>query len=152
MTNKTLLALVVSSAGPYQNGLVALMTTIPQISVVLVAEDVKSALRMVENHLPRLIILDMAEQGQEMVPAPAPYSPGVQDVIQQIKSQFPLIQLIVIAEDFEQQKKAEVFGADIALLKGFSAQKLVEIVEHITVRREGFLPGQANTEEGTHTE
>ena len=139
MANKSILALVVSSAGPYQNGLVALMTTIPQISVVLVAEDVKSTLRMVENHLPLLIILDISV-------------PEAQDVIKQIKSQFPHIQLIVIAEDFEQQKKAEVFGADIALLKGFSAQKLVEIVEHITVRREGFLPGQANTEEGTHTE
>jgi DNA-binding NarL/FixJ family response regulator len=133
MTDKTLLALLVSSAGTYQNGLLALMTTIPQISVVLVVEDVKSAMRMVENHHPRLIILDI-------------YVLEVQNVIQQIKSQFPHIQLIVIAEDFEQQKKAEVFGVDNVLLKGFSAQKLVEIVEHIFVGQEGISPGQANTQ------
>jgi response regulator of citrate/malate metabolism len=133
MTDKTLLALLVSSAGTYQNGLLALMTTIPQISVVLVVEDVKSAMRMVENHDPRLIILDI-------------YLLEVQNVIQQIKSQYPHIQLIVIAEDFEQQKKAEVFGADNVLLKGFAAKKLVEIVEHIVVGQEGMPPGQENSQ------
>ena len=119
MTNKAVLALVVSSSGTLQNGLLALTTTIPSISAVLVAEDINSALRLVENHQPGLIILDMATL-------------KVQDVIKQIKEQYPRIHLIVLAEDVAQQKEVESFGADSVLLKGFSAQKLIAIVEDLT--------------------
>jgi DNA-binding NarL/FixJ family response regulator len=131
MTDKSILALVVSSSGPSQNGLLALMTTIPPISAVLVAEEVNSALRMVENHQPALIILDMAERRKELVHDVGPCSLKVQDVIKQIKTQWPHIHLIVLVEDIALQKEAETSGADSALLKGFSAQKLVALIEDL---------------------
>ena len=121
MTDKTVLALVVSSSNSLQNGLLALMTTIPQVKAVLVAEDVNTTLRMVANHQPALVILDMSLH-------------EIQDVITQVKAQYPRIQLIVLAEDVSQREAAEAFGVDHVLIKGFSAQKLVSIVENLTPR------------------
>ena len=118
MTNKSILALVVSSPGTLQNGLLALMTTIPQISSVLVAEDADSALRLVQNHQPTLIILDVSLL-------------KVQDAIKQIKTQWPQIHLIVLADDLTLGKDLEVLGADRVLIKGFPPQKLVEVIEDL---------------------
>ncbi len=113
---KPVLALVLSSSGDLQNGLLALMTTIPQISAVLAAEELSSALRLIENHQPALIILD------------GKY-PKLKEVIKNFKTLCPQTHLIVLAEDISQQKEAKEFGADSVLIKGFPAQKLIEIVE-----------------------
>ena len=137
MTTKPILVLVVSRSGPLQDGLLALMTTIPQISSVLVAEEVDAALRMVENHQPALIIMDMS-------------FPKVQEIIKQIKAQCAQIHLIVLAEDIAQQKEIEAFGVASVLLIGFSAQKLIAIVENVLDQRGGTPPVQANTEGGTN--
>jgi DNA-binding NarL/FixJ family response regulator len=118
MANKSVLTLVFSSPGTFQNGLLALMTTIPQISAVLVAEDINSTLRMVENHQPALVILDLSP-------------PDMQDVIKQIKEVCPGIQIIVFAEDIAQKEYVEAHGVDYVLIKGFSAQSLITIVENI---------------------
>ena len=119
MPKKPMLTLVISIPGDFQNGLLALMTTIHHLSAVLVAEDHKSALRMVESHQPALIILD-TEALQ------------VREVILEIKTQWPQIFLIVLAEDIPQQKEAEESGADSVLVKGFPAQKLVKVIENLT--------------------
>ena len=123
MTNNTILALVVSSSGDLQNGLLALMTTISPISAVLVAENAKSATRMIENHQPALIILDMSLL-------------KVQDIIKQIKAQWPQIYLIVLVEDVAQQEDAKASGADSVLIKGFSVQKLVALIEDLLSQKE----------------
>ena len=117
MAQKSILALVVSSSGTLQNGLLALMTTISPISAVLVSEDAKSALRMIENHQPALVILDVS-------------LPKVQGVIKQIKTRRPQIHLIVIADDLTLGKDLETLGANSVLIKGFSPQNLVKVIEN----------------------
>ncbi len=134
MTNKSLLTLIVSSSGDLQNGLLALMTTIPPISAVLVVEDINSALRMAENHKPALIILDMS-------------LPDMLDIIKQVKEQCPHVHLIVLVEDTVEEKEVEESGADSVLLKGFSAQKLIAIVENL-IDRQGALPQVQTNPEG----
>jgi DNA-binding NarL/FixJ family response regulator len=116
MTNKSVFALIIAGPGTLQNGILALITTVPQINAALVAEDVSSALRMIENHQPRIIILDMS-------------FPNVRDIVRQIKVQYPHIHLIVLAEDTSQEKESEALEADRVLIKGFSAKKLIVIVE-----------------------
>jgi len=133
MTNKSFLALVISSPDSLQNGLLALLTTISPISALLVAEDIHSALRMVENHQPALIILDISLS-------------NVQEVVKQIKEQCSQIHLIVLVEDTVQQKIAEESGADGVLIKGFSAQKLIAIVESLIDQREDTPLPQTETE------
>jgi DNA-binding NarL/FixJ family response regulator len=120
MAQKSILALVVSNSGAFQNGLLALMTTIPAISAVLVAEDTISTLRMIDNHQPALIIMDMSLH-------------KVQDVMKQIKTQWPHIHLIVLADDITQGKEMEALGADHVLIKGFPPQKLVEVIDDFAV-------------------
>jgi len=141
MTNKSVLALVISSPGTLQNGLLALLTTIPPISAVLVAEDTKSALRMVENHQPGLIILELYS---------CKVGDLVRDLIQKIKEQCPPIHLIILAEDTAQQKEIEAFGVDSVLIKGFPAQKLIAIIESLINQREDPPLPQTDTEGGAN--
>lgn len=122
MTSNSPLALLVSNSESLQSGLLALFTTIPQIGAVLVAEDQRMALRIIENHRPALILLDMS-------------LPEMQDLIKQIKADWAQIHLIVLVEDSAQQEVAESFEADSVLRAGFSAQKLVAIIEKLIEER-----------------
>ena len=119
MANQSNLTLVVINPGDLQNGILALMTTIPQLGALLVAEDIESTLRMVENHQPALVIMDTV-------------SPPSCEMIRKIKRQWSQIHLIALVEDIDQQAEATASGADRVLIKGFPAQKLVEIVEDLT--------------------
>ena len=56
---KPILALIITKQGALQSGMLALLTTISQISAVLVAEDVSSGLRMLKDHRAGLVLLDM---------------------------------------------------------------------------------------------
>jgi DNA-binding NarL/FixJ family response regulator len=123
---KTVLTLVVSNAGSLQNGILALLTTIPQISPVLADEELGTALRLVENHRPALAILDVA-------------MPEVKEIIRQIKEACPQTSLIVLVNNVREQKDVEELGVDGVLLKGFPAQKLIDIVERLTITRETLL-------------
>lgn len=123
MTNKMLLGLVVSNSGPLQDGILALLTTIPSISAVLVAEDKAAAMRLIENHQPAMIILDMS-------------LPQMQDGIKQIKAQWPHIYPIVIVEDTAQLNEVKEYGAESVLLKGFPPQKFVALIETLLTQRE----------------
>ena len=136
MKNKSILVLVVACPGPLQDGLLALMTTIPQISAVLVAEEAKAALRIVENHQPSLVILDYALRNGQIL-------------IQDIHTQWPRIQLILMVEDHDQEREVQELGGENVLLKGFSAQKLVDIVENFIEVRESA--SQSNTFPETNT-
>ena len=133
-TNKSVLALVVSRSGALQNGLLALMTTSSQIRTVLVAEDFKSALRLVENHQPSLIILDLSSSKE-------------QDLIQELKTHWPHIHLIALVEDVAQQEAAQASGADKVLLAGFSVQTFTALIEKLLDPQEDTLAVQANTKE-----
>jgi DNA-binding NarL/FixJ family response regulator len=117
----------------------ALLTTIPQIHPVLAEEELSSALRLAENRQPALAILDMS-------------IPEVKEVIRQIKELCPQIHLIVLVNNVEGQKDAEELGVDSVLLKGFSAQKLVDIVQKLIDQRGSASPNQINKEGGTNAD
>ena len=134
MTSKSVLALIVSGPGTLENGLLALMTTVPRISAVLVAEDVNSTLRMVENHQPALVLIDMS-------------SFEIKDVIHEIKNKWPHIHLIVLTDEVSQSEEASALGVDSMLIKGFSAQKLLTVVEKTLDDMEDTSPNQKNTAE-----
>jgi DNA-binding NarL/FixJ family response regulator len=55
MTNSN--AVIVTGPGSLQNGLLALMTAMPQIGVVGEAEDASAALEMVAEHRPDLLVV-----------------------------------------------------------------------------------------------
>jgi DNA-binding NarL/FixJ family response regulator len=94
-----------------------LLKTVPGIEIVGQADDSASALRMVTEHHPMLVLLDTNLPGE-----------GVSTVVRQIKANGSQSRCLVLAGDAWQQREARDAGADVALLKGFPAARLVEAV------------------------
>ena len=120
--NKTL-TLIVANSGTLQNGLLALITTLPQINTSMVAENVVSALKLIDVHQPTLIILD---EDQLMA----------QDAVKQIHTKWPKIHIIVLVGDVARQREFKTLGADVVLVKGFPVQKLIQEIENILCKPE----------------
>lgn len=120
---KSTLIMIVVNASALQDGLLALMTTIPQIGVVLVAEDQSSAMRMVDDHRPGLIVLDL-----EL------FRENTQALTARLSAQSPPGQTIALADDSEQKEEAKAAGVDTVLLKGFSATEFIAAIEELLRR------------------
>jgi DNA-binding NarL/FixJ family response regulator len=118
MTTTPTLMLVVAGPGSLQTGLLAMMTTISRVQAVLVAEEPPRALKMIADHRPALVLLDMALLGEEAGP-----------VLEQITTRWPSTRCIVLADDVQQQREAEASGAEAVLIKGYPAAKLIETIE-----------------------
>ncbi len=131
---KPTLALVISKQGTLQNGLLALLTTIPQISAVLVAEDAPSGLRMLKDHRPRLVLLDMALAED-----------GAQTILKQIEAQWPGIRCIALTDGVQQKQAAETLAADVVLFKGFRATKLISVTEELLLQPDSDEPAGLKT-------
>lgn len=133
MISKSVLALIAVVPGTLQNGLMALMTTTPLISALLVAEEASLLLRMVKDHRPALIVLDMD-------------FPDAQMLLKQIKSSWPLIRCILLVENVDQKKGAE--NADAVLIKGFTVETLFAIIEDLLYQGETDSQPEPNSEDG----
>ena len=123
---KSALVLIIAAPGDLQDGLLALMTTTPQVKAILIAEGSSAAQRMLEIHTPALALLDMnlAQNGAWFI-------------LKQIKSQWPAVRTIAIAGNTEQKHEAETAGADIVLLYGFQATKLISVTEELLSQGNG---------------
>ena len=120
---KPTLILIAVNASALQDGLLALITTIPQIGVVLVAEDRASAMRMVDDHRPGLVVLDLALFGNK-----------TQALTARLRSQSLPGQTIALADDRRQKEEAEAVGIDNVLLKGFSTAEFIAAMEDLLRR------------------
>jgi DNA-binding NarL/FixJ family response regulator len=121
MNTKPVLALIVVAPGPLQDGLLALMTTYDPISAVFVAEEASLALRIVKDHRPNLILLDIN-------------LPKAQMVLEQTKSRWPQTHCIALASDVEQERAIK--GADAVLIEGFSPSHLLATIEDLLAQSE----------------
>ncbi|MCJ7662088.1 MAG: response regulator [Anaerolineales bacterium] len=130
MASKPVLALIVASPSSLQNGLMALLTTISQISAVMVAEEASLALRMVRDHHPALLLLDVN-------------LPESQTLLKQLKTDWPKTRCILLVDSVEQ--KEGVIDADAVLIKGFPAEKLIGTVEQLLSQREIDSPIKSNS-------
>jgi len=120
MTTKPTLALIAVKAGSLQSSLLALMTTMPQVNAVIVAEKARLAQRMIAEHRPDMVLLDMDLPGN-----------GAQATVGRIKANWPQTRCIILADDVRQQQEAQAAGADVSLIKGFSPARLIEAVEEL---------------------
>ena len=113
-------ALIATGSGSLQNGLLALMTAMPQIEVVGEADDASSALEMVVKHLPDLLLLVVDLPGSEPC-----------EMLRQMKKDWPAIRCISLADGVPQQQESKAAGADVALVKGFAPEQLIAAVERL---------------------
>ena len=120
MTMRPTLALIATRPGPLLDSLVALMTTMDQVNAVLIAEDGASALRMMAQHRPALVVIETdlpTEEGH--VP------------LQEIKTRWPQTRCIGLVEDIEQQQETKSAGADVVLIVGFPPARFIAAVEEL---------------------
>jgi DNA-binding NarL/FixJ family response regulator len=123
MTKHLTPALIVAKPGSLHDGLLALLTAIPQLDVVGEADDADLALQMVAKRRPELVLMD-ADLPQD----------EAWEVLGKIKTEWPAMQCVVLAGDVQQRQAAEAAGADIVLLKGIPAAKLIASIEALCLK------------------
>ncbi len=112
--------LILARPGRVCDGLRALLTAIPEICCVEQANDTSSVPLAILEQQPDFVVLEFSSAGNEL-----------QAVLPRIRAEAPQIRCLVLADDVLEQKLAEAHGADGVLLKGFTAEKLVEIVRRL---------------------
>jgi two-component system, NarL family, invasion response regulator UvrY len=127
MTLPATLALFVADQSPLIHGLRAILASMPGVSV-LEAGDVTSALQLIDDRRPTLIVLDCDMPGA-----------GACGLVARIKSDFPEVRCVALVDTVEEQRPTLGAGAEIALLKGFPAKKLFDIID-------GLLSGNGNAQ------
>jgi DNA-binding NarL/FixJ family response regulator len=94
------------------------MTTMPQIEVLAETSDPSALLRMGAEMQPDIVLVDADLPKEQIWPA-----------LQHIKKEWCQCRSIVLVEDSQQQQEAQAAGANVALIKGYPAAKLIAAVE-----------------------
>ena len=113
-------ALIVAQPGPLRDSLWAFLMSLPQIEIVRLVEDAPSALRVVTEYNPALVLVDtnLADN-------------GVLNISRQIKVEGFQSRCLILTDNIQQQQEAIAAGADTVLVKGIPAAKLFEIIEEL---------------------
>lgn len=120
ITKGSTMVMILAEPGPLRDSLRAFLLTSPQIEAVDLVDDAPSALGVVIEHRPALVLVDAGLSDN-----------GDLTALRQIKTEGFQSRCLVLADDIQQKQRAEAAGADVALLKGFPAAKLFEIVERL---------------------
>jgi DNA-binding NarL/FixJ family response regulator len=120
MAKRQTRALIVTRRGSLQDGLHALVMSIPHVEIIGHVGDGARALEMVRKHHPDLVLLDTNLPDDDEW-----------RVLEQMVALWPEIRCIVLADDVEQHQRATELGADVVLLKGFPPAKLADLIERL---------------------
>jgi DNA-binding NarL/FixJ family response regulator len=112
--------MIVAEAGRLREGLQAMLDSFPSLETVAVVDDGPSALEAIQSGRPDLIILDAHL-----------FDDGTADLVWAIKQEGNGAQCIVVADRLGQFQLLLDAGADMVLLKGFSAAELRIAVEQL---------------------
>ena len=114
------MALIVAEEGPLRDSLQIVLTTLSQVKNVSTADDAPSALKMVTEQRPVLVLVDANLPGTEAL-----------NVLRAIKAGRNGCQCLVLADSKQQQQEAANAGADVVLFKGAPAAELFETIERL---------------------
>ena len=107
--------LIVARPGELRDGLRALLVTTGKIKHISQVADGPAALTIIGQLCPQVAVLDWN------IPAG-----DLPTLVGRIKAECPETKCLVLADVVEQQWKAEFVGADVTVLKGFPAARLVQ--------------------------
>jgi two-component system NarL family response regulator/two-component system response regulator DevR len=113
-------ALIAAKPGPLRHVLYTLLLAMPQLESVRQTDDATSTLQAITEHHPVLVLLDASLPGNSTL-----------TVVKEIKAGRSPSRCLVLADNKEQQRVSLAAGADGALLKGFPAARLLEIIEEL---------------------
>lgn len=120
MAENQALTLIVVRPGPLREGVEALMATVSRIEIIGRVDAASTALRLVFEQRPDLLLLDAG------LPAEESWS-----VLRICRTEHPGLRCIILADDAQQAREARAAGADAVFLKGFPADKFVSTVERL---------------------
>ncbi len=118
-------ALIVARPGDLRDGLYSLLTVTDGITSVLQADNAESAMILVTDEAPELIILDFDLPRENMV-----------TLLARIKAHSPRSRCLALAEHAEQRDVAQSAGADLVLIKGCLASELLNSVGELLAGEE----------------
>lgn len=123
-TDQGVSVLIVVRPGALQEGLRALLATIPRITLVGEVRDSLSVPGIAATYRPALVVLE------------ASVLEGVAgSLLEQIRRGSPDTRHIILARDVHQQQEVSAAGADAVLLEGALAAQLVATVEGLLSER-----------------
>ena len=111
-------ALIVASPGRIRDGLCTLLRAVPRIETIFQASDGPSALQIIEEWHPALVLLDSRLANND-----------IQSVSRQIKVESPQTRCIVLVDNARQQWMAKIADADSVLTIGCPAGEFFTTVE-----------------------
>jgi DNA-binding NarL/FixJ family response regulator len=116
--------LIAARSGPLRDGLARFLVTVHQIETVHQVSAAAPLLETVSECQPALVLLDTSMSDQ--VPA----------TIEQIKAGWPQIRCLVLADTEQEKQKAQEAGADVAILKGYPADRFYGTIEGLLDEQE----------------
>lgn len=120
--------LVAARPDRMRDSLQILLKMVNEINVVGHADDSYSAVRMVSKHRPALLLLDTNLPGEE-----------ISTVLEQIRANGSQSRCLVLVDSVQQRQEAESAGADAALVKGFPAAKLFEVIKGLLSEQKALV-------------
>jgi DNA-binding NarL/FixJ family response regulator len=108
--------IVIAQQSRFRESLHLLLTSIPQIEKIHLADDVGSALAM--NDIPTVIIVDADMAEGSLV-----------ETIKKIETTWPRTRQIILIDDEPGAQVDQIGRADLLLYKGFPAAKFIELIE-----------------------
>ena len=114
------MALIIARPGPLRDSLQAFLLTLSQVGDVRSASDASSALKIISESCPDLVLMDSNLPGDESL-----------TVLSRIRADGPRSRCLFLADDRRQQENAIVAGADVVLLKGCRATELFDAIEKL---------------------
>ena len=111
--------LILAMPGDLQTSLQMLLSLLSDVAVLVTAAGY-SALQAIEGYAPALVIFDFALNGGDP-----------QMIVDMIKVRWPTIPCLVLVNDAQQRQRAQNTGADLVLVKGYPAAKLLAAVENL---------------------
>ena len=115
-------ALIVADSAQLRDSLLILLRSIPGIEARHQASDGPSALAMSPALEPTLVLVDYKVARN-----------GASKTLGQIKAKWPQTQNVALVDDEGQVEQAETAGADVVLMKGVLAARLLETIEGLLV-------------------
>jgi DNA-binding NarL/FixJ family response regulator len=109
--------LIVAPPSRLRDALQAMIRAVPQVAYTVQADDGQAALRILAEHPLALVLLDADLPGDE-----------AWTVLPQIKARWPQTRCIVLVNNDQQRQVANMHGADVVLVKGFTGAILTETV------------------------
>jgi DNA-binding NarL/FixJ family response regulator len=113
-------ALIVAAPGRMRQALDALLAAIPWIQIIAQADNSASALTIIKQHCPKLVLLDANLPNNQ-----------AWAFLRVLKAKYPHTRSIVLVDNLQQQAAAQSAQATVTLLKGFPISELYNIIEKL---------------------